>query len=188
LSQLVWFAHSSVDGFCLDADGTAIPGCFVSDGPFIPSDPAEFWFGSIAFLVMIGVVVAGAIAAWRWYFATKMAERRGIDRTEAGIMGVLDERGLAATYVQPLRDDRVPRRPAMPPASESPAVPGVEPEPARGAAGEVFPRTGAVERVAPVDAVDEIEARLARLADLEARGVISSDDAAARRTEILGEI
>jgi hypothetical protein len=192
MSGLVWFAQDFVDDLCVDADGTAIPGCFVSDvgdEMFLPSDPAEVWFGSVAYLVILAVIVAGAIAAWRWHFATKMADRRGIDRTEAGIMGVLDERGLAATYVQPVRERPVRlQRPTTLPASEPSVVASPKPEPATVDAGEVFPRTGAVEPVAQVDAVDEIEARLARLADLEDRGVISSDEAAARRTEILGEI
>lgn len=198
MPQLVSLAQITADDLCTDAGGAPIPGCVVSDfAPANPVLPGESDFGqAFGVLFVVAVLLAIGGAAWRWHFATKMAERRGIDRTEAGLMGLFDERGLAATYVQPVREKPKPTthsssRP-IPAAAPPPMPKKAEPD----AQADVFPAGPSTDAAptpvtgpgAPVDAVDDIEVRLARLADLEWRGVISADEATRRRAEILDEI
>lgn len=198
MSRFASLAQLTTDDLCLDDDGAPIPGCVVREfdpaNPVIPSG-SDFEQAFGAFFILAVLLAIGG-AAWRWHFATKMAERRGIDRTEAGLMGMLDERGLAATYVQPAREKpRLSPRPAsrpIPAAAPPPMPKTAEPE----TTSDVFPAGPSADAAsapvtgneAPSDAVDDIEVRLARLADLEARGVISADEATKRRSEILDEI
>lgn len=199
MSQFASLAQLTTDELCLDGDGAPIPGCVVREfdaggGVGLPDDSGAG--GAFGAFFLLAIVLAIGGAAWRWHFATKMAERRGIDRTEAGLMGLLDERGLAGTYVQPVRE-----KPTPSPKPASRPIPAAAPPPMPRKADpdiptDVFPAGTSADaasapaggNAAPAGAVDDIEVRLARLADLEVRGVISADEATRRRSQILDEI
>jgi putative oligomerization/nucleic acid binding protein len=146
LPTCTWDGHTWVRSY----DGGTI------DDPGGTGDGAG---GTIAALVVLGLVIGGALTWYKVGMARRMATRSGMDEDEATAMTLLTEHGLEATYLASNL-----RPPATPPAT-----PPAEPEP-------------------PAAPARTAEERLQELARLRDEGLITPQEYDARRSAILDSL
>lgn len=144
------------------------PTCTKVDGTWVASWPDDGGFssgggggGAIAAVLILGIIGTVCVIAWRVSTAQRLARSSGLDPRLATQMALLSDDGLDVTYLaSSLR---------QPPAGATP-TPGT-PAPA-----------------APAPAARPVADRLAELASLRDRGLITESEHDERRRAIIGEV
>jgi hypothetical protein len=151
---------------CIDqaaGHGGELPVCTKVDGRWVASWPDEGVTsggagGMIVLLMVLGVVAAVGLVAWRVTTAQRLAREAGLDPRTATQMALLSDDGLDATYLAASL-----RRPT--PSHAVDASAGTTPPPIR-----------------------SVAERLTELGSLRDQGVISQEEHDERRRGIIGEV